>query len=424
MPLPTPFHPRTSALCTSLRWKEWAGYHAVCSYGVHHDPEYYAVRHSAGLLDVSPLHKLRVRGPDAAAFLSYVTARDISRLKLGQVGYGCWCDDDGKLLDDGTVTRWDDQDFRLTSADPCWGWLNRHTQGFDVRIDDVSTELAALALQGPRAREILTAVCGGELAELRFFRAARARCANFDIEVTRTGYTGDLGYELWVAPDHALALWDALMEAGAPHAMLPLGLDALDVTRIEAGFILAGVDYTSARRALIPARKSSPFEVGLGWTVQTERELFLGQAALVAERSKGSAWSLVGLEIDWDELEALYDSFGLPPSLCSMAWRDAVPVYLDDGRQVGQATSGTWSPTLKQNLALASVRTPHAKPGARLKLEVTVEYQRRKVTATIVPTPFFDPPRKRGKAPADNVPATDAPIDTAPATPPTHGDPS
>jgi aminomethyltransferase len=399
MPLPSPFHPRTSELCTSLRWKEWAGYHAVSSYDVHHDPEYYAVRHTAGLLDVSPLYKLRVHGPEATAFLSYVSARDVSRLKLGQVGYGCWCDDEGKVLDDGTLTRWDTEDYRVTSADPSWSWLARHARGFDVTVEDVTTDLAALALQGPKAREILTEVCGAELGSLGFFKAARTRADGFAVDVTRTGFTGDLGYELWVEPEHALALYDALTEAGRPHGMLPLGLDALDVTRVEAGFILLGVDYVSARRALIPARKSTPYEIGLGWTVHTKRdEPFLGKQALIDEKRRGAAWSLVGLVMDWDELEALYDSFGLPPSLCSMASRDAVPLYLDDGQFVGQATSIAWSPVLKQNLALASIAAPHGELGSRLKMEVTVEYQRRKVTASVVKTPFFDPPRKRGKA--------------------------
>lgn len=398
MPLPTPFHPRTAALCSSLRWKSWAGYHAVCSFDVHHEAEYYAVRHGAGLLDVSPLFKLDVRGRDAGAFLSYVTARDITRLKPGQVGYGCWCDDDGKVLDDGTVTCFGAGEYRVTSADPSWSWLVRHAGGFDVTVEDVSSQLAALALQGPRSREILAAVCGSEVASLGFFRAARLRSGPLEIDVTRTGYTGDLGYELWVPPRHALPLWDALMEAGAHHGLLPMGLDALDLCRIEAGFILMGVDYVSARRALTAARKSSPYEIGLGWTVHAEREPFLGQAALRRELRDGSDWSLVGLVIDWDELEALYDGFGLPPSLPSAAWRTAVPVYLPGGRQVGQATSGAWSPTLKQNLALASVRAPHGLPGTRLQIEVTVEYERRRVTAHVVKPPFFDPPRKKGKA--------------------------
>lgn len=398
MPLPTPFHPRTSELCTSLRWKEWAGYHAVCSYDSHHDAEYHAVRQSAGLLDVSPLYKLSVTGRDATRLLDFVSARAASRLKLGQVGYGCFLDDAGKVLDDGTITRWDENEYRVTSADPSWGWLMRHAQGLDVVVEDVSDRLAALALQGPRAREIMVAACGSEVASLGFFRAMHTRCGTMSLDVTRTGYTGDLGYELWLPADHALPLWDALMEAGRPHGIQPLGLDALDVCRLEAGLLLLGVDYVSARRALIPAQLSTPDELGLGWTVHMDREPFLGQAAVAAERKRGSVWSLVGLAMDWDELEALFDSFGLPPCLPTHAWRTAIPVYLADGQQVGQATSGAWSPMLKQNLALASVHSRHATLGARLQLEVTVQFQRRRVTATVVETPFFDPPRKKARA--------------------------
>jgi len=395
MPQPTPFHARTAALCGSLKWKDWAGFHAVCSFDTLHDPEYHAVRLAAGLLDVSPLHKLEIVGRDAADFLAYVTARDVSRLKTGQVGYGCWCDERGKVLDDGTVTRWDERRFRLTSADPSYAWLLEHARGFDVGISDVSGELAALALQGPAARQILCAACdGGDLAGLKFFRAAHTRLAGVDIDVTRTGYTGDLGYELWIPARSAVPVWDALLEAGRPYGLLPMGLDALDVCRVEAGFVLMGVDYFSARRCLLEEQTSTPYELGLGWTVHTERAPFLGQQALAAELRDGSAWSLVGLVLDWDELEALYDSFGLPPTRSSHAWRTAVPVYAD-GRQVGQATSGSWSPLLKQDLALASVRRGFGDVGRKLQMEVTVEYQRRTITATVTKTPFFDPERKR-----------------------------
>ncbi len=396
MSRPTPFHPRTSALCTSLRWKEWAGYHAVCSYGTLHEPEYHAVRQAAGLLDVTPLQKFDVSGPDAAEFLAYVSARDVRKLKVGQVGYGCWCDERGKVLDDGTVTRREEQRFRVTSADPSWAWFQRHARGFDVVIEDVTERIAALALQGPRSRAILEDVCdGGDVGALGFFRATSTRIAGVPVDVTRTGYTGDLGYELWMPAEDALTVWDAVTEAGAPHAMLPMGLDALDVCRVEAGFVLMGVDYFSARRCLIDSQTSTPYELGLGWTVHVKRGPFLGRDALRAEKAAGSAWGFVGLVVDWDALEALYDSFGLPPQLPTHAWRDAVPVY-HEGVQVGQATSGAWSPILKQDLALASVHGRHAQPGRRLELEVTVEYRRRTVPAVVTATPFFDPERKRG----------------------------
>ncbi|MDG2148438.1 MAG: aminomethyltransferase family protein [Planctomycetota bacterium] len=395
MPLPSPFHQRTSELCTSLLWKEWAGYYAVCSYGMSHEPEYHAVRQSAGMLDVSPLYKFDVIGPDATEFLAFVSARNVGKLKLGQVGYGCWCDEHGKVLDDGTVTRWGEQAYRVTSADPSYAWFSRHSRGFDVQVKDVSSDVAALALQGPRARQILEDVCdGGDVGDLRFFYGTHSKIAGVRVDVTRTGYTGDLGYELWMPAQEALKVWDAVMEAGKPHAMLPLGLDALDVCRVEAGFILLGVDYFSARRCMTDVQKSTPYELGLGWTVHTKRGPFLGRDALRREKSTGSVWALVGLVVDWDELEGLYNSFGLPPQLSSHAWRTAVPVY-DQGSQVGQATSGGWSPILKKNLALASVHAAHAVPGKRLQIEVTVEFQRRKVSATVTETPFFNPDRKR-----------------------------
>jgi aminomethyltransferase len=410
VPLPTPFHPRTSALCTSLRWKEWAGYHAVCSYDTSHEPEYHAVRNAAGLLDVTPLYKFSVSGSDATEFLCYVSARDIAKLKVGQVGYGCWCDEDGKVLDDGTVTRWDDNAYRLTSADPSFAWLSRHARGFDVTIKDVSTELAALALQGPTARAILDDACDGDVASLRYFRAMTTRLAGVEVDITRTGYTGDLGYEVWIPAEHALTVYDALSESGRSHGMLPLGLDALDVCRIEAGFILVGVDYFSARRCLIEAQKSSPYEIGLGWTVHNKRDAFIGQQALIAEKRAGSTWALVGLEIDWEELEQLFDSHGLPPQLPTSAWRTAVPVHLPGHatdsagqRQVGRATSGAWSPLLKQNLALASVQARHSSPGTRLTIEVTVEFERKHVSATVVKTPVFDPERKRATPAAEHA---------------------
>jgi len=394
VPLPTPFHTRTAELCTSLQWKNWAGYHAVCRYDTHHEPEYQAVRHAAGLIDVTPLYKQRVHGPDAEAFLCWVTARNVAKLKLGQVGYGCWCDGQGKVLDDGTITRWDDSDYRVTSAEPSWSWLVRQAEGFDVQIDEISEDLAALALQGPAARDILADASDDDVSALGFFRAMHTTIAGAPVDVTRTGYTGDLGYELWVSPSDALNVWDAVTEAGGPRGLLPLGLDALDVTRIEAGFILLGVDYFSARHTLLPSQKSSPFEIGLGWTVHLKREPFLGSEALRREKRQGSPWSLVGLDIDWEQTEHLFDSFGLPPNLPSEAWRTAVPVYLGK-KQVGQATSGVWSPLLKRNLALASIITPHAALKSELEIEVTVEYQRRRVKATVVETPFFNPERKR-----------------------------
>jgi aminomethyltransferase len=395
VPLPTPFHARTSAACASWRWKDWAGYAAVCSFATYPEREYFAFRHAAGLIDVTPLYKYDVRGADAAAFLSRVLVRDVRKLAAGRVAYACWCDAEGKLLDDGTVSRFEADRFRLTSAEPAFAWLSRHTGGLRVSVEDETDRVATLSLQGPLAREILRRACDAQVDRLKFFGLTRARFDGFEATVTRTGYTGDLGYEIWVANEHALPLWDRLADAGAPFGLLPCGLDAMDMTRVEAGFILNGIDYFPATRCLVEARKSTPFEAGLDWTVQLERDAFVGQPALLAEKAAGPKRRFVGLSIDWDETEALWARHGLPPEIHPRAWRTSIPVYDRGGRFVGQATSGTWSPLLKQNLALATVRAPHGEPGEELLVETTVEYERHRVKATVRPRPFFDPERKR-----------------------------
>jgi aminomethyltransferase len=396
MPIPTPFHARTQALCSSYRWKDWSGYCAVCSYDTTHDREYFAFRESAGLLDVTPLYKYEVSGPDAQALLARMMVRDVSTLKVGRMAYTCWCDDDGKMIDDGTVARLGEHHFRVTAADPTLHWLHALSRGFDVEIEDSSTRLAALALQGPTSRAILRDATGtADIDGLKFFGVTKSAIGGIPVWISRTGYTGDLGYEVWAERGEALAVWDALMAAGGPHGIVPAGLDALDVARIEAGFILLGVDYYSSHKVILDSRKSTPLELGFGWMVDVERGNFIGRDAIAAETARGPAWHLVGLEVSWEELEALYASFNLPPSLPATARRDALPVYDDNGRQVGQATSHTWSPILKKYLAIASVRRGSEAKGAKLQIEHTVEYERRKVTATVAPLPFFDPERKR-----------------------------
>ncbi len=396
MPIPSPFHERTQSLCTSYRWKDWAGYCAVSSYDTTHEREYFAFRESAGLLDVTPLYKYEVSGPDAQALLTRMMVRDVSKLKVGRVAYSCWCDDDGKVIDDGTVSRLGETHFRVTAADPTLHWLHALSRGFDVTIEDSSARLAALALQGPTSRNILRDASDADMDALKFFGVTRAKIAErIPVWISRTGYTGDLGYEVWSEREDALAVWDALMAAGQRHGIEPAGLDALDVVRIEAGFILLAVDYFSSHKVVLESRKSTPLELGFGWMVDLERGNFIGRDAIAAEMKRGSGWHLVGLEVSWEELEALYGSFNLPPSLPATARRDALPVYDDNGRQVGQATSHTWSPLLKKYLAIGSVRPGSEAKGTKLQIEHTVEYERRKVTATVAPLPFFDPERKR-----------------------------
>lgn len=393
----TPFHDRTAALARSFAWKEWNGYAAVRAYDTHSEDEYFAVRFRAGLLDVSPLVKLDVTGPDAGKLLSRVFSRDVASLPPRRVAYGVLCDADGKVLDDGTVAHLDGGRYRLCTSERWEAWIGRHAGGLDVTLVDTTDSLAALAIQGPLSRSVLGPLVDFDLGAMPFFRARPATIAGVPGWVSRTGYTGDLGYEVFVPAEHALRVWDAAMEAGRPVLAVPFGLDALDVTRIEAGFVLQGVDYFCARGALIEARKSSPDEIGLGFTVDLDRSVrFVGQAAVEAERARGPRWDLVGVELDWEELESLYRSYDLPPHLAPAASRLAVPVYAEDGRtQVGQVTSQTWSPVTKRYLALATVRREEGAPGTLLRVEHTVEFERRTVRATVVPRTFFDPERKR-----------------------------
>ena len=395
MPIPTPFHERTSALCTSLQWKDWAGYYAVCSFDTSHEREYYALRHAAGLIDVSPLFKYEVTGPDAGALLAQVMVKDVRQLELGQASYLCWCDDAGHVIDDGTVTRMGEDHYRVTAAEPTWAWLQRFRRGYDVELEDSTSRIGALSLQGPFSRAVLADCCDADVDGLGFFRGVEADLGGTPVWISRTGYTGDLGFEVWVDSDKALPAWDAIMSAGRSHGIEAAALDAMDVTRVEAGFIMNGVDYYSAHHCMTDGRKSTPYELGLGWTVQLDRDRFKGQAALRAEKERGPARRFVGLVLDWDEFEGLYAEHGLPPEVCSHAWRDGVPVYAKGGRQVGKATSGAWSPLLKQDLALADVEAEVGKIGTQLDFEVTVEYERRRVTATVTRKPFFDPERKR-----------------------------
>jgi aminomethyltransferase len=265
-----------------------------------------------------------------------------------------------------------------------------------VRIEDTSARLAALAVQGPLSRDILRDCVDFDIDLMRWFRVRAGQIGGKPGWVSRTGYTGDLGFELWCDAADAPAVWDAVMAAGAPHGLDPVGLDALDVARIEAGYVLQGIDYVSARNTVVASQTSSPYEAGLGWTVELDRAPFVGQEPLRREAEAGSAWSLVGVELSWEGLEELYDSYGLPPHLAPVASRHSVPIYDRSARQqIGQITSSTWSPLLKRFLGIGQIRSEHANSGATVRVEHTVEHERRGVDATLVARPFFDPERKR-----------------------------
>ncbi|MCP3958091.1 MAG: aminomethyl transferase family protein [bacterium] len=395
MAIGTPFFPRTAELNKSLSWREWSGYFAADHYCDFHQPEYAAIRNGAALIDVSPLYKYRVQGPDARAMIDRVFTRSAQTFKVGQVIYTPWCDEEGKVLQEGTVMRLAKDHYQVNAAEPAIRWLRLTATGLRVEIEDTSTRTAALAVQGPRSRALLSEVAGSAASELGFFRLMKCEIGGVEVVVTRTGYTGELGYELWIPAAETVRVWDALMIAGQAFGATPCGLMAMDVARIEAGFILIDVDYISAENALIPSQKSSPFELGLDWAVKLRKKApFIGREALEREKRDGSAWRLVGLEIPWEPLEELYLAAGLMPDLPTVAWREAVPVYAD-GRQVGRATSGCWSTLLKKYIALASVQTPYSRFGTELGMEVTVDYARRQAPARVVEPVFFRSPLMR-----------------------------
>ena len=393
MPVGTPFHERTLALCESLNYREWSGYYTVSVYEMHHEHEYNAIRNSAALIDISPLYKYRVTGPDATRLVNRIITRDINKVAVDQVIYCCWCDSEGKVIDDGTITRLGENEYRWTAADPSLRWFQQNALGLDVQLEDISEQLAALALQGPTSSKLLHAAADASIANLKYFRVAHGKIAGVPVDISRTGYTGDLGYEIWVPWNDAVKVWDKLMAMGKLFDIHPAGMIALDIARIEAGLILIEVDYTSSKRALIDSQRYTPSEIGLGKLVDLKKESFVGRDALIEEAKHGPERALVGLELDWNEVEAVYDKIGMAPQVASMASRVAVPVYRG-GRQVGKATSTTWSPTLKKMIALACVGRPHSTLGTTLHIEMTVEAQRKTVAAKIVPIPFFNPPRK------------------------------
>lgn len=390
----TPFHNRTAPLVRAQTWRRWAGHQVASAYDPHPDREYAAVRNAAALFDVSPLYKYLISGPDALGLIDRVVTRDVTRCTVGRVMYTTWCDEAGKVIDDGTLSRLDDSVFRLTSGEPNLRWLHENAFGLSVDIEDISDSLAALALQGPRSRDALAEACDGPLDDMRFFRLASARIAGVPVTVSRTGYTGDLGFEIWVEAGAALRVWDRLTEAGAPHGIAPVGILAMDVARIEAGLLLINVDYIPTRKALIESQRSSPFELGLGWTVDLDKRAFVGQDALRREAARQPEWRLKGIDVDWVSLEELYAEVGLPPDLPRTAWRTSVPLY-SNGDQVGYATSGCWSPTLKKYIALGHLQAAHAEAGSAIEMEVTVEHRRKRAAARVANTPFFDPERKR-----------------------------
>ena len=276
MPVGTAFHERTLALCESLNYREWSGYYTVSVYEMHHEHEYNAIRNSAALIDISPLFKYKVTGRDATKFVNRVISRDINKVAIDQVIYCCWCDPEGKVIDDGTITRLGENEYRWTAADPSLRWFRQNALGLDVNIEDITEQVAALALQGPTSGRLLNAVAEANITNLKYFRVTHGKIAGVPVDISRTGYTGDLGFEIWMPWRDAVKVWDALNAKGKAFDIHPAGMIALDIARIEAGLILIEVDYTSSKKALIDAQRFSPAEIGLGKLVDLKKETFRG----------------------------------------------------------------------------------------------------------------------------------------------------
>ena len=395
MTLETPFHPRTAELNQARRWRKWSGFFIADSYFPAHDLEYHAIRFSAALFDVTPMCKYRITGPDAAKLVDRVITRRVDRIKPMRAIYTPWCDHDGRVLDDGTVALLADGSYFWTAAEPQHGWLEAAGEGLNVTIEDMTEKLCALSLQGPHARDVLSAAVGRDMSDLPFFGRADVTIGGTAVGISRTGYSGDLGYELWMPFDEALPVWDALIKSGEDYTLRVAGMEALDVARLEAGLIMAGVDYHSSRTSRHPSLAISPYEIGMDRLVDLDKPAFIGKRALMDEVAAGGpATRLVGLELDLNVFEAAYLDLGYPIEHPLRAWRHVTPL-MRKGETIGRATSGTFSPLLKRSIALGFLPTKHAEVGSTVSIEWQIEETRQTIPATVVPLPFLDLPRKR-----------------------------
>jgi aminomethyltransferase len=395
MTLETPFHPRTAELNQARRWRKWSGFFIADSYFPAHDLEYHAIRFSAALFDVTPMCKYRITGPDAAKLVDRVITRRVDRIKPMRAIYTPWCDHDGRVLDDGTVALLADGSYFWTAAEPQHGWLEAASEGLNATIEDMTEKLCALSLQGPHARDVLSAAVGRDMSDLPFFGRADVTIGGTAVGISRTGYSGDLGYELWMPFDEALPVWDALIKSGQDYTLRVAGMEALDVARLEAGLIMAGVDYHSSRTARHPSLAISPYEIGMDRLVDLDKPAFIGKRALMNEVAAGGpATRLVGLELDLNVFEDAYLDLGYPIEHPLRAWRHVTPLTRK-GETIGRATSGTFSPLLKRSIALGFLPTKHAEVGSTVGIEWQIEETRQTIPATVVPLPFLDLPRKR-----------------------------
>ncbi len=390
----TPFHARVEELNQTGLYSHWAGYLVADKYQLSEKYEYFAVRNAAGIFDTSPLYKYRITGRDAERFLAGVLARDVRTCRPGKAQYTIWCDDAGYLLEDGVVFHLDGDGYLLTAARPNLAYFQSLAAGFSVEITDVSERFGALAVQGPRSRRILSTL-SPEIEGLTYFQVMSTEIAGIPVIVSRTGFTGDLGYEVWVEAGDALGVWDAVMEAGLPHGLIPFGQVALSMARIEAGLVLIDIDFGSARFAWTAAQKSTPLELGMGWMLQHLDRPFVGRDAIRRERDAGSSrWSLRGLVVDWQDWDAKYDAAGLIPPKDHTPIEEDLMLYDGDMARAGWASSFMYSPMLQRHIAIARIRPHLADPDGEVNLEVTIDHQYQTVKARVARLPLFDPDRK------------------------------
>jgi aminomethyltransferase len=393
----TPFHPRTSVLNETSLWRHWAGWVVPEKYQMDEKVEYFAVRNAAGLFDTSPLFKYRIWGADAERYLSGVLARDIRRCRPGWAQYTMWCDDRGFVIEDGVVLRASPDEYFLTSAEPNLAYLRGLTGHLRVEIDDISSRYGLLALQGPHSRSILVGLVP-ETEELKPFQLTSAKIGNAPVIISRTGYTGDLGYEIWVETADAVEVWDQIMEAGAARRLIPFGNLALRMLRIEAGLVLIGVDFESSRFAWTEEQCVSPVELGYGWMFRdlaADDRPFIGRGALLRELSEGtSRWKLAGLVLDWDMFQQAHKHLGLPTAKDHVPVQEAMMVYDDAHHVVGFSSSYMYSPLLQNHICLARLPPDLTAPGSQIELEIMINHRYYPVGATVTKLPFFNPERK------------------------------
>jgi aminomethyltransferase len=393
----SPFHERTSAANGTGLWTHWSGYLSAAKYQISEKFEYFAIRNSAGLFDSSPLFKYRIHGPDAERFLSGILARDIRACPVGHGQYTIWCDDRGYVVEDGVVLRHATDEYLLTSAEPNFAYFADAVGGHRVEIDDVSEQYGVLAVQGPSSRAILAGL-DPAVDKLEYFGLTRATIGGVPVTVSRTGYTGDLGFEIWTAADDAVAVWDTVVESSRGRGVVPFGLTALSMARIEAGLLLLDVDFQSSRFAWTDAHRSTPIELGLGWMFKDlagNDRSFLGREAITREiADKTSRWKLTGLVLDWREYDRHFDEAGLIPPKDHTPIEEEYYIYDDDLKQLGYATSLMYSPMLQRHIALARVPLALTTPGSRVKLELAVSHRYEYFDAHVTRLPLYNPDRR------------------------------